>query len=210
MTTIPRRAARSSRTTRFSNRGFSFVEALVAMLAGNVLLAALTSFYLSEQRIMRVNQVQVEASQSLRTALDQIDRDLRVAGRNPSGASGIGITVATATEVRFTLDDDGNGSISSTSAEQKGFRLSGSTIQSYNPEIVGSWEALADGISSTGSLHVFRYFRADGSELTAPVTGADLALIRRVEVTLTATRPTPAGPAASRTASVGVRLRNRP
>lgn len=186
------------------------VEALVVLIVGGILLATFTGFYLSQQRTFRRQQVEVETSQSLRVAVDQIVRDLRVAGRNPTAAiltPAIGLTSADTAEVHFTIDANSDGVITTTDPnESKGFRRSGTTIETYLADSVAQWQTLSEWLNSTGTI--FRYFRADGTEVTAlPASTADLAAIRRIDVTLTATR-TNSGLTIRRTESGSVRLRN--
>lgn len=205
------RAALSPRIARSPDAGVSMIETLVVLLVGGSLLAAFTGFYLSEQRTFRRQQVAVETSQSLRVAIEQIIRDLRVAGRNPTAAvvsPAIGLTYASADEVRFTLDADGDGAITATSLdESKGFRRSGTLIESFVAGSLAPWQTLADWIRPSGTI--FRYYRADGSEVTAlPASTADLAAIRRIDVFLSVTRPAPGGFTIDRTESATARLRN--
>src|SRR5262249_13772657 len=102
---------------------------LVVMLVAAVLLAAFTTFYLTEQRTLRHHQVEVEASQNLRVALDQMTRDIRVAGLNQSKvaiANPFPFVLANATALRFKLDADGDGQIAAGSGdENKGFQIAG-------------------------------------------------------------------------------------
>lgn len=207
------RAAISSPITKcFSSEGgFSLVEALVVLIVGGALLATFTGFYLSQQRAFRRQQIGVETSQSLRVAIDQIVRDLRVAGRNPTAAiltPAIGLTYADTGEVHFTIDANGDGVITpSDPNESKGFRRNGTTIESFVADSLAQWQTLAEWVSPSGAI--FRYFRTDGSEVTAlPASTADLASIRRIDITLTATRANAGGLTINRTESASVRLRN--
>ncbi len=187
------------------------IEALVVLIVGGALLATFTGFYLSQQRTFRRQQIEVETSQSLRVAIDQIVRDLRVAGRNPTAVTltpAIGLTYANTDEVRFTIDANGDGLITPTDPnESKGFRRSGTTTEAFLADSLAQWQTLSEWLSPTGTI--FRYFRADGTEVTVlPASTADLASIRRIDATLTATRANPGGLTIQRTESGSVRLRN--
>ena len=205
------RTAISSPITKFSDGGFSLIEALLVLVIGGALLATFTGFYLSQQRAVRRQQIEVETSQSLRTAIEEIVRDLRVVGRNPTAAvltPVIGLTYAKGNEVRFTLDANDDGVITPTDPnESKAFRRSGSTIEAFVADSLAQWQTLSDWISPTGTI--FRYYRTDGTEVTAlPASIADLAAIRRIDVTLTATRAAPYGGTIVRTEAASARLRN--
>ncbi len=89
-------------------------------LLAALLLTAFTAFYLSEQRSLRHHQIEVETSQNLRVALDQMVRDIRVAGFNAAKASiaSFPFVTADATVIRFKLDADGDGAVTSTSTDE--------------------------------------------------------------------------------------------
>src|ERR1051325_3486429 len=65
-----------------SNAGFTLVELLVVIVVAGLLLAGFTTFYVSQQRALRHHQIEIEASQLLRTAIEQITRDVRSARRD--------------------------------------------------------------------------------------------------------------------------------
>lgn len=182
------------------------------IVVGGLLLAALTTFYLSEQRAFRQQQIEIQTSQSLRVALEQIVRDLRVAGRNPTGAADIGLTHAAANEVRFTLDADavsGTPPVLTNRNEHKGFRLNGTAIQTYLADnALSPWQDLADHFDPA-LTQIFRYYDGNNAELTSlPVV--DLGAIRRIDVVLTVTNTVPGGGTITRTEAASVRLRNVP
>src|SRR5438093_11603174 len=91
--------------------GFTLVELLVVAVIAGVLLVGFTAFYVSEQSAVRHDQIEIETSQALRTALEQMSRDIRSARKdltydfltNTGGASSSFVT-ANATAIEFTLD----------------------------------------------------------------------------------------------------------
>src|SRR5262249_55004327 len=136
-----------------------------------------------------------EASQNLRVALDQMSRDIRVAALNQSKTA-IGsfpFVTADATVVRFKLDADGDGAITSASNdENKGFQIAGTTIEKYDAT-AGSFagNVLADNIDVSGAPcngTMFTYRDCSGTALTAPVAapGTNIATI---DVCVTTVRP---------------------
>ncbi|MGH7822142.1 MAG: PilW family protein [Candidatus Binatia bacterium] len=198
-----------SRTSRSPEGGFTLIELLAVIIVGGVLLTALTTFYLSEQRAFRQQQIQIETSQALRVALEQIVRDVRVAGRNPLSTVGIGLTYASGTELRFTLDADGDGTANLTDrAEHKGFQLNGTVIRTWVADALNPWQDLAAYVDPAATP-IFRYYRGDLTEVTAlPASSTDLSAIRRVDVVLTVTNRVPAAPDINRTEAATIRLRN--
>ena len=100
-----------------SYSAFTLVEVLVVIVIAAVLLAGFTGFYLSEQRTVRHDQIEIETSQALRTALEQMGRASSArkmyltfdyltgsGGASPSPS----FITATATAIEFTLDANDN------------------------------------------------------------------------------------------------------
>jgi Tfp pilus assembly protein PilW len=194
--------------------GFTLVELLAATLLAVLLLTAFTAFYLSEQRSLRHHQIEVETSQNLRVALDQMVRDIRVAGLNVSKAS-IGsfpFITADATVIRFKLDADGDGAVTGTSSdENKGFQIAGTTVEKYDAT-AGSFagNVIADSINLAGAPcngTMFTYRDCNGNTLTPPVASPGTS-IASVDVCVTAVQPVVGGLPVRRTETESVRLRN--
>jgi Tfp pilus assembly protein PilW len=171
------------------------------------LLSAFTTFFVTQQRSFQRHRVEIASSQSLRNALEQISRELRSAGFDPTSGAAAGVTLADTAEVDFTLDANMNGVIDGADpSETRKFRRNGTTIESYQSGTLGSWLPLADFAASSGV--VFRYFRCDETEITTlPASTADRALLARIDVSLTMTGV--GGVGLSRTETESVRLRNQ-
>lgn len=178
------------------------VELLVSLAVSLAVLAAFTGFYAAQQRSFRRHQVEIAASQSLRNALEQISRDLRSAGLDPTGGGTPGLTLADATEVDFTLDADLDG-FTSGAAETKKFRWSGTTVESYQAGSA-TWLPLADSVTGLA----FGYYACGGTTpLTPlPLDAAARATVMRIDVTLTVGGS--GGITLSRSETESVRLRN--
>ena len=190
-------------TSRSRNRGFTLIELLVVTGVAGVMLAAFTAFYLSEQRALRHHQVEIEISQALRTALEQMSRDLRSARRDitrdylvGTGGANPTFTNWTTSQVEFELDanDDGD---KADAGEHKGFRLNGSRVEQYD-DGSGNWMTLADFADTL----TFTYLACDGAAAT---TAHDIAVIK---INLTMRGPSVGGLPISRTETEEVRLRN--
>src|SRR5262245_49094786 len=122
----------SSLASSSSSRGFTLIELLAAMLVGTAVLAAFTTFYIAQQRSLRRHHQEIAASQALRAALEQMSRDLRSAGLDPSTTAGAGIALADTDEVDFTRDTNVDGTIgASDPAETLRFRRNGTSLESY-------------------------------------------------------------------------------
>jgi prepilin-type N-terminal cleavage/methylation domain-containing protein len=195
--------------------GFTLVELLVVAVIAGVLLAGFTAFYVSEQRAVRHDQVEIETSQALRTALEQMSRDIRSARKdltydfltNGGGASSSFVT-ANATAVEFTLDADSSATIDTADpAEHKGFSLDTSTgILSELDAVSGQYFTLAENIDISGSPcngTMFTYHDKNGGD--PATTGLP---IKSVDICITAKRPVIGGLPVVRMETASVQLRN--
>ncbi len=178
------------------------IEILVSIAVSLTMLALFTGFYVAQQRSFRRHQVEIAASQSLRNALEQMSRDLRTAGLDPTGSSGAGLTLADATEVDFTLDTDLDG-LTSGDQETKKFRLNGTTIESYQAGSA-TWVPLADSAAALA----FSYYACGGANPLTPLPLSASARATVVRVDVTATVAGSGGITLSRGESESVRLRN--
>jgi type IV pilus assembly protein PilW len=92
--------------------GYTIVELLVAIAISGVFLAAIYSAYFSQQR-STLAQEQVSAMQrNLRSAMYYMEKEIRMAGCDPTGKSGGKIETANKGQIRFTMDitdDTGTG-----------------------------------------------------------------------------------------------------
>jgi prepilin-type N-terminal cleavage/methylation domain-containing protein len=211
--------------TKRLDQGFTLIELLVTVVMAAVLLAAFTGFYVSEQRAMRHHQIEVETSQALRTALEQMARDLRSARKDltrdpkqPVTYPGAGAVFLSADvrNVEFQLDADDSGAIATDGAapatdEHKGFRLQNAStnLEQYDANS-STWNVLADNVVgsdlATPGL-TFTYYDCNQATLATPV--ASPANIASVGITLTMSRPVIGGLPITRTETETVRLRNK-
>jgi len=96
---------------QLSRGGFTIVEFLVAMLISSVVMSAVYASYTSQQKTYS-NQTETAAMmQGLRAALFHLDRDIRMAGYDPTRSASAGIVTAGSDTLQFTYDDDGDGAI---------------------------------------------------------------------------------------------------
>jgi prepilin-type N-terminal cleavage/methylation domain-containing protein len=204
-----------STNTPRPDSGFTLVELLVVAVIAGILLAGFTGFYVSEQRAVRHDQIEIETSQALRTALEQMSRDIRAARKDltydyltgTGGASPTFITW-TATAIEFTLDADSSGTINSADPlERRGFSLDTSTgILSELDAVSGQYFTLAENIDISGSPcngTMFTYHDKNGGD--PATTGLP---IKSVDICITAKRPVIGGLPVVRTETASVQLRN--
>ena len=196
----------------YAERGFSLIELLAVIFVSALLLAGLTGFYLSEQRALRHHQVAIETSQELRSGLEQVSRDLRSARKDLSLRAAPVFVTATQSAVEFQVDANDDGAVTANKTdEHKGFQLSGTSLQTCDPDGSGrcTWSTLADFVQALS----FHYWgcSVNGTTLTdlgTSVTGANLAKIKEVSISIAMNRPTVGGLPETRTESDTVQLRN--
>jgi Tfp pilus assembly protein PilW len=199
-------------STRSPDHGFALIELPVGLLISATVVAALMGFYVSEQRGVRHNQIEIETSQTLRLALEQMSRDLRSAERNLLGTASPTFLTWTQTDVEFQLDanddgviaPDGTGVNVTGPAEHKGFQLpaGSTTLNQYDASVTSNnWVAFADNVQALS----FTYLQCDG--VTAATAANNIA---RIGISITVSRPSVGGVSVTRTEVESVRLRNRP
>ncbi len=134
----------SSRQSNGSrNSGFTLIEILVVLFISSFIMAAVFTAYLTQQRTQTAQEQVVEMQQSLRSGLNLMIREIRMAGFDPTGAAGAGITTATQGQLVFTMDlnEDGDVNIADI-GENMTFDLGG--------------DATNDGVADAGAASLQR------------------------------------------------------
>jgi len=93
---------------RHSNQGFTMVELLVAMVVALLAMSAIYSTFLNQHKSYVVQEETAAMHQNIRAAMFYMQREIRMAGCDPIGTAGAGITIANATSIRFTEDVRGD------------------------------------------------------------------------------------------------------
>lgn len=91
-----------------SNQGFTMVELLVAMVVALLALEAIYSTFLNQQKSYVVQEETAVMNQNLRIALLYMQREIRMAGCDPTGYANARILAANATSINFTEDVRGD------------------------------------------------------------------------------------------------------
>lgn len=87
--------------------GFTMLELLVALTLSLIGLAAVYVAYQSQQKSYLAQEAVAAMQQNLRSAMYFLERDIRMAGCNPSGFAPAAIVPGGSTSVRFTMDVTG-------------------------------------------------------------------------------------------------------
>ena len=187
-----------------NKKGFTLIELMVAMVVASIVMAAIYSVYRSQIQAHRTQQIVVQMQQNMRAALYLLEREIRMAGysvTDPPAAAGFvqnfsglgaphdGSGAATdANNIAFTVDSNNSGAIEAAAAiagfEIIAYRLNAAanTLERWDGS-TGDWQVAAEQITNLS----FTYHREDDSQISFPLAAADLADIRSVEVTITAT-----------------------
>jgi type IV pilus assembly protein PilW len=92
-------------------QGYTILELLVAIAISGIFMGAIYGAYISEQRAT-LGHEQVSAMQrNLRSAMYYMEKEIRMAGCDPTGRTNAGIIQANANLMQFTGDIDGDGTI---------------------------------------------------------------------------------------------------
>jgi len=178
-----------------SRGGYTIVELMVAIAISGVFMGAIYSAYTSQQRAT-LGQEQVSAMhRNLRSAMYFIEKEIRMAGCDPTGKAGAQIKTAQNNEIRFTLDitdDTGSGNPDGDTAD------AGETIGYYRNAEDDLFRDLTDDGDDTNGTRIaenidainFVYLDREGNRLddgggnvTAP---ENRDKIRSVQVTVVA------------------------
>jgi type IV pilus assembly protein PilW len=93
---------------RHPNQGFTIVELLVAMVVALLALGAIYSTFLNQHKSYVVQEETAAMNQNLRIALFYMQREIRMAGCDPTGNANARIITADATSINFTEDVRGD------------------------------------------------------------------------------------------------------
>jgi type IV pilus assembly protein PilW len=87
-----------------NKKGFTLTELLVAMVLSGVVMASIGYMYHTQQKSYLVQENLAAAQQNIRSAMYFMEREIRMAGCDPTDTGNIGITNADANTISFTLD----------------------------------------------------------------------------------------------------------
>ncbi len=177
--------------------GFTLLELMVTLFISSIIMvAAYSSFHSQQQSFISQDQV-TEIQENIRAGLDMMMREIRMAGYDPSDSVNAGIVIATAGQLSFTQDLNGDGDLSdSNESVTYGFSAADDAdgngivddingdgvvndIASLGRNTGGGFQAIADNFQAIE----FNYILSDGSSTTSPTT-SQLNLIRSIQVSL--------------------------
>lgn len=173
----------SSTLESVGNRGFTLVELMITVAISGIVMGSLGAAYIAQQRNATAQEQVVEMQQNIRAGLDILEREIRMAGYDPSHKAGATITAATNNSLSFTMDLNGDNDVGDT-----GENLTYSLYTSGGIQKLGR----TDNTGGLGILAVaeniqaieFNYTMADSTTTTAPAP--PLSNIRAVQISILA------------------------
>jgi prepilin-type N-terminal cleavage/methylation domain-containing protein len=195
-------------------RGFTMAELMVVLAMLSIVIAAIYGVFASVNRTCTKNEVTAEVMQAMRTSLEFLEQDIRMAGLDRFDSANAGIEVATAVNLRFTADRNMDGVIN-TADLGDGIQdadlerityaydaASKSLKQCLSEGTVDDWQIVAQNVDD----FQFAYLDADHAPLALPI--ADLSEIRTVQINLTMEQPAGLAGPVGRTLSKRILCRN--
>jgi type IV pilus assembly protein PilW len=100
---------------KLNTQGFTLVELLVAMAVSLLALGAIYSTFLNQFKSYQVQEEVAAMQQNIRAAMYHMQREIRMAGCDPTGNAGAAIEIANVAELQFKIDENGDGNFIGTS-----------------------------------------------------------------------------------------------
>lgn len=92
-------------------KGFTLVELMITLAMSGIIIAAIYSAYIIQQKTYYTQGQVVDMQQNIRAALEMMGSELRMAGYDPTGNANATITTATKAQIAFSQDLNGNGNL---------------------------------------------------------------------------------------------------
>lgn len=164
-------------------KGFTLIELMVAMAISGMLMAVVAMAYTGQSRSNNAVQDMASLQQDMRSALQLMAREIRMAGYDPTGKAGAGISLATSTNLQFTQDiGDGAGGDSDedTADANENIRYAINTNGDLGRETggAGGLQPVTENIDQL----MYEYYLDDETWVAQATTPADRAKIRAVKI----------------------------
>ena len=183
-------------TIRNNKGGFTLIELMIAMVISSFVMAAIYSTYRAQLRSHITQQALVEMQQNARAAMFTMERDIKMAGYDPSGDADAKILIADIAQIKFHIDrnEDGNPAPGPGTDPNEQIRYALTADGDLGrevwgpPEGAGSLQTVAENIEVLN----FVYLDEDGNLIPTPLDYANvpdrpsLASIRSIQITLIA------------------------
>jgi len=178
-----------------TSSGFTLIELLVVIAIGGVLLTAIYELLNTNTKLYSSKENTMIMTQDLRAATDILVREIRMAGCNPTGASGIGFqSDSSSTSIHFTIDITDtpgtgvpDGLTNGPNEDINYYLYTSDGIQKLGRETGSS--GIPQPVAEYVTNLAFTYYDAAGAVLTLPLSAANLGNIHAVNISITAQTP---------------------
>ena len=194
-----------------NKKGFTLIEILVALAISGVVMTAIYSSYRNQVSSHTTQQRIVDMQQNIRGGLTMMEREIRMAGYDPTENAGARITLADRAELTMqmditggetdNIDNDNDGTVDE--ADEESYGDGDTNDPNETVRYVLNNDANKDGIADATPCHLgrdtgggrqpaaynidalnFVYLDASGTVLATPVSNPNL--IRTIQVTMVA------------------------
>lgn len=183
----------------WSDQGFTLIELLVGMAMSAIVLTAVMGIFIGLSRSYTTETARATAQQDIRSAMDLMVQDIRLAGLDPLGSAGGGFVETTDTAVDFIADLDYDGSVTAGNNERLKYYLSGTQLLQEQDDDNTTVEVLLDNVTDLS----FTYLDEDDDELTGNPSSPTTVVI-----TMTVREAAGRSGYVTRTLTERVRIRN--
>jgi type IV pilus assembly protein PilW len=184
-------------SSRYSNKGFTLVELMIALVVSLLAMAAIYSTFLAQHRSYQVQSETADMLQNIRAAMFYMQREIRMAGSDPFKAGPYGITTAGQTTIAFTEDVRGDTTGATAAIRNSPDGDVGDPDENLTYDFVDSnADGIKDSITRNGvivarNIDALDFVYLDGDSNAIPfvsgsVLGTNIGNIRSVEITIVA------------------------
>jgi len=174
---------------QLNNRGFTLTEILVVMAISGIVIAGIYTMYSSQNRSYMTQEQIAAMQQNLRAAIYFMEREIQMAGCDPSQTNAPGILTANKNSIHFTSDLNGNENTSDSNEDIQyslyDYGSDGDTDLGRKTGVAGSLQALAENIDALD----FVYLDSNGGQLDDDGMGnvtTSIPSIRSIQITMVA------------------------
>ncbi|MBM4055196.1 MAG: prepilin-type N-terminal cleavage/methylation domain-containing protein [Planctomycetes bacterium] len=155
-----------------NEQGFTLIELIVGLVLTVIILGIAIKLLIFQRKTFNVQEQVNEMHQYIRSSMDAMSKEARMAGYNPTDAGFNGISVAQTGTLTFRIDFDGSGTIGGTETITYAYDQANSQID----RTAGAGaQSFAENIKNLS----FSYYDSDGA------TTATLSDIRKIKITIT-------------------------
>ncbi len=165
---------------KMSEKGFTLIELLVAMVASLVVLGAIAGTFIIQNNTYEQQAQVVQMQENARAGIQIMTTEFLMAGYDPTGSASAGIVTAGSDSVTFSMDLDGDGTVTGSSESSEYVTYALDTTDNQLTRMGTSTDTSPDPLSEDIEAVSLTYYDANNA-VTAVVGN-----IRRITIELRA------------------------